>query len=329
MSVPPTGITPAFAGSTYWYQPASADESDHPRVCGEHSREVVSDGPLSGSPPRLRGAPHQRKSDGAQRRITPAFAGSTRPTRGGRSCNTDHPRVCGEHVLLTTRDVAERGSPPRLRGARQPEQPRDLDHWITPAFAGSTSPSETPPASTPDHPRVCGEHRSSRKSVAMRLGSPPRLRGARAGLTADELVVVGSPPRLRGALSVQQNPRLNEGITPAFAGSTASCNPSSPFCTDHPRVCGEHIPGDMRRVVNLGSPARLRGALSYPFGFGGSGRITPAFAGSTASARFQFPVIEDHPRVCGEHHDGQCVRYATEGSPPRLRGAPVFVLRRQ
>ncbi len=52
--------------------------------------------------------------------------------------------------------------------------------------------------------------------------------------------VIGSPPRTRGARGVGRfrDPRC--GITPAYAGSTASRPCAGSGSTDHPRVRGEH-----------------------------------------------------------------------------------------
>ena len=53
------------------------------------------------------------------------------------------------------------GSSPRMRGAR-PVKPSHLSTFrIIPAYAGSTKLTIVKDWSTSDHPRVCGEHRSS------------------------------------------------------------------------------------------------------------------------------------------------------------------------
>ena len=56
-------------------------------------------------------------------------------------------------------------------------------------------------------------------------------------------------------------------------------------------------------------------------------RITPAYAGKRKQKWHLFPLLQDHPRLCGEkavvgNHDRIFV-----GSPPPMRGkAPVIVL---
>ena len=52
------GIIPAYAGSTWWYSHRSCILWDHPRVCGEHSNPSFPQSQVSGSSPRMRGAPY-------------------------------------------------------------------------------------------------------------------------------------------------------------------------------------------------------------------------------------------------------------------------------
>ena len=50
-----SGITPAYAGKSFWPQFAIAVCQDHPRVCGEKRRVRKPDTQTTGSPPRMRG----------------------------------------------------------------------------------------------------------------------------------------------------------------------------------------------------------------------------------------------------------------------------------
>ena len=52
-------------------------------------------------------------------------------------------------------------------------------------------------------------------------------------------------------------------------------------------------------------------------------RITPAYAGKSYAPAFSFPILEDHPRVCGEKTVFRTNGPTTEGSPPRMRGKEV------
>ena len=97
---PPLGsrIIPAYAGST---GPGVFDPPrgrDHPRIRGEHFREV---GTLifdEGSSPHTRGARNGGGPLDGSYRIIPAYAGSTSASRPPRRPAPDHPRIRGEHT---------------------------------------------------------------------------------------------------------------------------------------------------------------------------------------------------------------------------------------
>ncbi len=132
------GIIPADAGSTDWKTNPQTQVKDHPRGCGEHNILHRSSLALSGSSPRMRGAPASSGLSGAPLGIIPADAGSTLGDIIRDIGHTDHPRGCGEHIKLPYVAHPWDGSSPRMRGAPgrriQPGQPRR----IIPADAGST-----------------------------------------------------------------------------------------------------------------------------------------------------------------------------------------------
>ena len=90
---------------------------------------------------------------------------------------------------------------------------------------------------------------------------------------------------------------------------------------NHPRTRKEYILGLIIVALNGGLPSRMRGAqrslYRCAYGFG----ITPAYAGSTATACGSAGRRQDHPRVCGEHGRPTEVPMPHFGSPPRMRGA--------
>jgi len=71
-------ITPAYAGSTPRAGRRCGKPKDHPRVRGEHAPTSIAALLSWGSPPRTRGAHLQDVGPRRERRITPAYAGSTR-----------------------------------------------------------------------------------------------------------------------------------------------------------------------------------------------------------------------------------------------------------
>ena len=64
----------------------------------------------------------------------------------------------------------------------------------------------------------------------------------------------------------------------------------------------------------------MRGKAWADTGPGSSGRITPAYAGKSASSAHDKLGRKDHPRVCGEKAF-RCFGFRSRvGSPPRMRG---------
>ena len=59
------------------------------------------------------------------------------------------------------------------------ERQTDLPEYmgITPAYAGKSGDHLTGICRDGDHPRVCGEKKSTRAAMLTGLGSPPRMRG--------------------------------------------------------------------------------------------------------------------------------------------------------
>ena len=132
-------------------------------------------------------------------RIIPAYAGSTKRRSAPILSGRDHPRVCGEHVVVGRSMRSARGSSPRMRGARLLSVRRAICCGIIPAYAGSTLPRSGRSGRRGDHPRVCGEH---------------------VEVFSEAVAEAGSSPRMRGAQGREDLHRAASGIIPAYAGST-------------------------------------------------------------------------------------------------------------
>ena len=113
---------------------------------------------LTGSSPRMRGAPFTVCVVLFCMRIIPADAGSTVTGESGNPTSKDHPRGCGEHFLADEGLVGRAGSSPRMRGALTLTVSSLISPGIIPADAGSTSISARHGLHEWDHPRGCGEH---------------------------------------------------------------------------------------------------------------------------------------------------------------------------
>ena len=93
--------------------------------------------------------------------ITPACAGKRMVFAGRKSRTWDHPRVCGEKPCAVWMSTSTPGSPPRMRGKEQAAVQMGVRLGITPAYAGK-SVCNIPCANWQgDHPRVCGEKRTT------------------------------------------------------------------------------------------------------------------------------------------------------------------------
>lgn len=124
--------------------------------------------------------------------------------------------------------------------------------------------------------------------------SPPHMRGIRC----DSLLRVFTSrvhPRVCGELTLHYTGRT----TPAYAGSTCSCDRLSPR--------GRITPAYARNTLTLCLPNFLP-------------RFTPAHAGNTPRIVGMKPFCRVHPRVCGEHTVWADAPVRVRGSPLRMQG---------
>ena len=176
-------ITPACAGRSKPKSRRQSFEGDHPRVCGEKKVIVCNAVVPAGSPPRVRGEVIPCFTVWGARRITPACAGRRGPQASCAAVPQDHPRVCGEKVLLVSKSGSMGGSPPRVRGEGGNTEDLHVRNGITPACAGRNLLWQSHASPETDHPRVCGEKPPSNTGRRRNPGSPPRVRGEGDRLT--------------------------------------------------------------------------------------------------------------------------------------------------
>ena len=111
------------------------------------------------------------------------------------------------------------------------------------------------------------------------------------------------------------------GIIPAYAGSTSFPHVGPDQDEDHPRIRGEHRPGDVKPYGLLGSSPHTRGALLHARVDASDHRIIPAYAGSTRVETGGGTRMSDHPRIRGEHVAVDGGAGCRPGSSPHTRGA--------
>ena len=130
-------------------------------------------------------------------RITPAYAGKSMIHKPAEARLKDHPRLCGEKSQIPLKNSPIPGSPPPMRGKDQARSSTLATPWITPAYAGKSTPNRLQFLSNQDHPRLCGEKQCRQRGFRQNMGSPPPMRGKAFSSFANG---------------------INTGITPAYAG---------------------------------------------------------------------------------------------------------------
>ena len=111
---------------------------DHPRIRGEHCVRESVPRAVQGSSPHTRGAQDDLTPDQANKRIIPAYAGSTYREIGFETIDMDHPRIRGEHNVSHVTPSVLDGSSPHTRGAPSESWWTSPVPGIIPAYAGST-----------------------------------------------------------------------------------------------------------------------------------------------------------------------------------------------
>ena len=154
------GITPACAGRSNIGKLKVRRPLDHPRVCGEKTRNSVIKSYMKGSPPRVRGEDGVIEATSYSTRITPACAGRSVVGINQNQLVQDHPRVCGEKASTRQVKVQVAGSPPRVRGEVDADRPAVLheDEMIE-LYAEMENPTWDEEAEAGSPPRVRGEER--------------------------------------------------------------------------------------------------------------------------------------------------------------------------
>ncbi len=175
-----------------------------------------------GLPPRARGTPHPWCDRARAGRNTPACAGNTNRYSGPSRLGREHPRLRGEHVIdreyvflddgtpppargtlpAVTWESPPGGTPPPARGTRYPLRRCIRSSRNTPACAGNTGTGGLGCSTSPEHPRLRGEHLVEAARYISTRGTPPPARGTQRPV----------PHRTET--------RRN---TPACAGNTAQC----------------------------------------------------------------------------------------------------------
>ena len=230
-------ITPAYAGTTIKCVENADDNEDHPRLRGNHCILRWPSTGFLGSPPLTREPLSTLPSTFSTLRITPAYAGTTRPRKLPLLAFEDHPRLRGNHRRKSAAISGRRGSPPLTREPPAKAGLSKSELGITPAYAGTTMLCTLRRASLQDHPRLRGNHYDLALLPTLLQGSPPLTREPRGKVLED---------------------LPDCGITPAYAGTTCIPHKNRPQLWDHPRLRGNHLWRRRYNEPGEGSPPLTR-----------------------------------------------------------------------
>ena len=220
----------------------------------------------SGSSPRVRGGPQRCGRGQRGRGLIPASAGRTSLPSCGASAARAHPRECGADSNLDYVYLPKGGSSPRVRGGRLSSH---LDHTkrrLIPASAGRTLGSSLLLSLARAHPRECGADSFLRRTLEVREGSSPRVRGGPGGANAGW---------------------SDGGLIPASAGRTRPPICRSITSTAHPRECGADMRSKSSGVRRLGSSPRVRGG---PFATSNAAPIERVKEPTSSSHLLRYPA---------------------------------------
>ena len=193
----------------------------------------------------------------------------------------------------------EHGSSPPARGTYSRQTVYATTRRFIPACAGNISQNPRSRTCTPVHPRLRGEHSWPVGSQCLYVGSSPPARGT--------------------SLAIYQK-LINDRFIPACAGNIRRCWPPRRFWPVHPRLRGEHSIMARYRKTGVGSSPPARGTFLFMFFPCSLIRFIPACAGNiNVAARTTFNRAV-HPRLRGEHTQGQRHLIIHGGSSPPARG---------
>ena len=210
--------TPAGAGTTPRTPIGRRRPGSYPRGCGDDGRPQVSDRGLLELPPRVRGRHPRRRRKVADRRATPAGAGTTSVPESPVPARRSYPRGCGDDQARDRQKHRSEELPPRVRGRHSPRRFGAGTDRATPAGAGTTMVTVADIRRAESYPRGCGDDEDARHAAGGRQELPPRVRGR--------------PTR-------RSRSRPAGRATPAGAGTTRRAATPGLGMESYPRGCGD------------------------------------------------------------------------------------------
>ena len=149
-----------------------------------------------------------------------------------------HPHACGEHVLYLSPLMICSGSSPRMWGTHLPGLLKCRPIRFIPTHVGNTPLLRPRRIRRPVHPHACGEHSSTIRKHATRIGSSPRM---------------------WGTLQAVQTGLSGVRFIPTHVGNTMRGRVRAGLASVHPHACGEHRTEYMKMRRSRGSSPRMWG----------------------------------------------------------------------
>ena len=158
----------------------------------------------------------------------------------------------------------------------------------------------------------------------MKAAAHPRSRGENEVGHVRRTVLHGSSPLTRGKRGQVVASAHMCGLIPAHAGKTGDCRAYPACSTAHPRSRGENERSRFLTWAGPGSSPLTRGKPVRMAFKAAPGRLIPAHAGKTCSARFNPSLAAAHPRSRGENSPIPLALNVRMGSSPLTRGKPAI-----
>ena len=156
-----TGITPACAGTIYFFKAPARNIRDHPCVCRNNLKSLIFEIATLGSPLRMQEQYSASVYFVLIARITPACAGTINNSKHLSCIPSDHPCVCRNNQVWAEAHWYYMGSP--LRVQEQYKQTDMINKQVK------------------DHPCVCRNNYLNLCLSFRRVGSPLRVQEQSSG----------------------------------------------------------------------------------------------------------------------------------------------------
>ena len=130
----------------------------------------------------------------------------------------DHPHACGDKIDDATYLMVNEGSSPRVWGQEDAVHSNTVQAGIIPTRVGTSSAVNREVNGHRDHPHACGDKKQKESSVAISLGSSPRV---------------------WGQVNVTSSKRTRSRIIPTRVGTSPVAPVPVMNSQDHPHACGD------------------------------------------------------------------------------------------